>query len=178
MSSTETKPENSPPPKGDYRSDRQWSDAYLPAVRQIIGPMLLIPAPMERDVSEATDLIVLKARDMTIGVRIRREGYGARYPGQFTIRAKRDNGMKTELRKIIEGWGDWLFYGHASGPEAVNPWVLVDLHMLRALFIGNPKYLHEPDDVSSGNKYNGDGTHFMWFDINHLPKEIIVGKSS
>ena len=69
-----------------YANDRLWSDQYLPAVRALVGPLLLVPAPLERDANEATDLIVMRERDMTIGVRLRRPGYAGRYHGQFTIR--------------------------------------------------------------------------------------------
>ena len=175
MTSTATKPASLP--LNGYKADRQWSDTYLPAARQIVGPLLLVPAPIERDVSEATDLIVLRARDMTIGVRIRREGYNDIYPNQFTIRAARDSGAKTELRKIIEGWGDWLFYGHASGAQGIMPWMIIDLSMLRAVFMGKSDILHYPDNVVSGVKSNGDGTYFHWFDASKLPASCIVSKS-
>ena len=89
-----------------YQSDRSWSDQFLPQVRAIVGPHLLVPAPFELDAKEATDLMVLRARDMTIAVRLRRPGYADKYRYQFTIRSKRDSGSKTEMAKLLEGWGD------------------------------------------------------------------------
>ena len=71
------------------------------------------------------DLVILKARSMAIGVRVRRPGYAERFPGQFTIRSHRESGAKTELRKIVEGWGDWLFYGHADGSGGISDWLLI-----------------------------------------------------
>lgn len=160
-----------------YANDRFWSDQYLPAVRAIVGPLLLIPAPLERDQTEATDLIVMRARDMTIGVRLRRPGYAGRYPGQFTIRSNRGSGTKTELAKIVEGWGDWLFYGHSDGDAGISEWTLVDLHHLRASFIRKPALLHAPDGSASGKKSNSDGTSFIWFDANILPKSVVIAAS-
>jgi len=161
-----------------YAENREWSDQYLPSVRGLVGPLLLVPAPVERDVSEATDLIVLRARDMTIAVRLRRPGYAGRYPGQFTIRAKLPSGTKTELAKIVEGWGDWLFYGHADGHIGISEWVLIDLHHLRAAWIRKPSLLHTPDDAASGKRSNADGTVFMWFNANLLPANVVVASSN
>ena len=50
----------------------EWSDIFLPQIKKIVGPLLLEPASFELDASEATDLVVLKARDMRIGCRVRR----------------------------------------------------------------------------------------------------------
>lgn len=161
-----------------YADDREWSDGYMPAVRQLVGPLLLVPAPLERDVKEATDLIVMRARDMTIAVRLRRPGYSNKYPGQFTIRSDRASGVKTELAKIVEGWGDWLFYGHTDGHIGIPEWTVVDLHQLRASFIRLPNLLHAPDGKASGKRSNGDGTSFFWFDANRLPPEVVVAASN
>lgn len=159
-----------------YADDRAWSDAYLPTVRAIVGPHLLVPAPIERDIKEASDLIVLRARDMTIAVRLRRPGYADQYPNQFTIRAHRSSGAKTELAKINEGWGDWFFYGHTSATDIVS-WLLIDLHWLRAAFIRQASILHFPDNRVSGIKHNGDGTQFFWFDASRLPSNVIIASS-
>jgi len=161
-----------------YAKDREWSDRYLPRVKQIVGPHLLEPAPFERDVSEATDLIVIRARDMTIGVRLRRPGYAHRFPGEFTIRSNRATGATTELRKIVDGWGDWLFYGHADADDGITEWLLVDLHQLRAAFIRRPGLLHKPDRLASGNQSNGDGTSFMWFRAGRLPAPVVIASSA
>ncbi len=53
---------------------------------------------------------------LSFGIEIdvnRRHGYAARYPHQFTIRAKLPTGAETELSKIVNGHGDWMFYGYA-----------------------------------------------------------------
>ncbi len=160
-----------------WRADKAWADIYMDAVRAIVGPRLLVDAPLDRDQREATDLIVLRARDMTIGVRMRRPGYAGRYPGQFTIRAHRDSGAETELRKIVNGWGDWLFYGHAGENAEIPEWLLVDLHALRAAFIRRPELLHKPDNQVTGVRSNGDGTHFYWFNALALPPDCLVARS-
>lgn len=152
---------------GSYQSDRQWSDQFIPAIRAIVGPHLLVPASFEVDTKEAADLIVLRARDMTVACRIRRSGYLGSFGWQFTIRCKRDSGMKTELAKITEGWGDWMFYGFASseGEGVLARWFLIDLHHWRAHMIRNQKA------INKGIQPNGDGTSFAWFDVRSFPDD-------
>ena len=157
-----------------YRDDREWSDRFIPAIRRVVGPLLLEPAPLEMDCSEATDLIVMRARDIRIAARVRRPGYLKSYADQFTIRSRRDNGMTTELRKMIEGWGDWMLYGHANDSETdLATWMVIDLHAWRAAMIrrrnGSP---------ATGEKPNGDGTWFRWYDVNTFPSDppILVAR--
>lgn len=138
----------------------------MDTVRYTIGPLLLQPADIERDMKEATDFLVLKARDMRIGCRIRRASengepsFAERYPWEFTLRSRFSNGAKTELAKIREGWGDWLFYGHAEHNQlpSLCRWFLIDLDSFRVQ-IGNAPVRWKRDIP------NGDGTFFDSFDI-------------
>lgn len=146
---------------GTFRNDFDWQLKYLEPIQHIVGPLLLVPAKFERDAKEATDMLVLTARDMRIGCRIRRAGYADKYPWDFTIRSQRDSGAKTELAKITEGWGDWLFYGHAEHDElpTLARWFVINLaawraQMIRAEKPGNPRQIP-----------NGDGTYFVAFDV-------------
>lgn len=161
-----------------YHSDRALSDAYLPAIKNIVGPLLLEPASFELDTKEATDLIVFKARDMRIAARVRSYGYERQYPFQFTIRAKRKSGSKTELSKVVDGWGDWFFYGHAVGGDGygISRWMIIDLAAFRSHLI---RRTIAKD--STGLTPNKDGTtEFRWFDVRgfsaaHMP--ILVAAS-
>lgn len=165
--STETKPTSS-----DYQLDRIWSDKYLPLVRQIVGPLLLVPAPLENDVSEATDLIILKARDMRIAVRLRRPGY-LKYGNQFTFRLNRKSGAETEWSKIRKGFGDWFFYGHTQN-NAIIKWYIIDLHKFRDA-INLKKYSR---DIDFGEQENHDNaTSFIWFNSDKF-HDCIVASSS
>ncbi len=158
-----------------YRSDREWSDPYLPEIKKLVGPHLLVPAPFEVDAEEATDLIVLRARDMQIACRVRRPGYAdnPKFRRQFPIRCERDSGAKTELAKIIDGFGDWMFYGHATDREAeINPWFLLDLHVFRAALIR-----HRRQPVAFESLDNGDGTYFKAYDIDSLPPQFVIAAS-
>ena len=158
-----------------FRRDFEWQMQFLPEIRQIVGPLLLQEAPLDLDMKEATDLLVLRARDMRIGCRMRRNGYADQYAYEFTIRSRRDSGAETELAKITDGWGDWLFYGHSGTTHGeIERWMVVDLHAWRAHMIrtkgkaGAPK--HKP---------NGDGTYFAAFDIREFAARppILVASS-
>jgi hypothetical protein len=159
-----------------YARDREWSDRYIPAISTIVGPRLLVPAPFEVDAKQATDLIVLRARDMTIAARVRRHGFADRYPYEFTIRSRRDNGTKTELSKIVDGWADWMFYGHAAREgDGFDRWFLVDLHALRAAFIRDG--MKAESEIKWEEKSNGDGTHFVALDLRSFRPSILVASS-
>lgn len=153
-----------------YEVDRRWSDAFIPAIKKIVGPLLLEESSFEVDTKQAADLVILNARDKTIAARVRRTGYADRYPYEFTIRAKRDTGAKTELEKIVDGFGDWMFYGHAdkNGVD-VSRWMVIDLSGLRAALIRQKA----PYQKQS----NGDGTHFIAFDIRKLPESCLISSS-
>jgi hypothetical protein len=147
--------------------DRTYGDRFLPEIKKLITPHLLVPTPDLIDQKEAADLMVLHGIDKRIAVRVRRPGYADQYPHQFTIRCQRDTGTETELSKIINGWGDWLFYGHATEDEkAVKPWWLIDLRAFRAALIREAR---NGMTLKSGDMPNGDGTYFKWFDIRSFP---------
>lgn len=153
-----------------YSTDRRWSDAFIPAIKQIVGPLLLEESSFEVDTQQAADLVVMNARDKTIACRVRRPGFADRYGYEFTIRAKRDSGAKTELEKIIDGFGDWMFYGHAD-PDGMNVcrWMVVSLPALRAAIIRR--------QAVAIKQSNGDGTHFVAFDVRAMPDSCLVATS-
>jgi hypothetical protein len=159
-----------------YSSDRQWSDLMIPQIKQIVGPFLLETSSFDVDAKQATDLIVFTARDMRIAARVRRPGYAERYPYEFTIRCKRDSGAETELSKIVNGWGDWLFYGHADASNWIARWFLIDLHAFRAALI---RCAMNGASLKVTEKANGDGTYFKSFDLRSFPERpaILIGAS-
>jgi hypothetical protein len=162
--------------RGTYRDDRAWSDRYLPELRRLIGPFLLVPSELKEDREQATDLVTLRGRDLTIACRVRRPGFSASFPDQFTVRVARTNGAKTEYEKFIEGWGDWMFYGHATGRGTeVCPWWLIDLAAWRYHLIVNASRRQ----ILWGDRSNSDGqTAFRWFRISSFPREPSVLVSS
>lgn len=157
-----------------YRTDRVWSDRFIPSIKNIVGPRLLEPSSIEQDCREATDLLVLKARDMRIAARMRRPGYATAYPFDFTLRSFRQSGAKTEFRKIYwEGWGDWFFYGHAPyDGEDIARWWIIDLQEWRLQTWHSQYRAGKPDP-----RDNGDGTYFVAFDLRKFNPSILVAGS-
>ena len=160
-------------PHTKYEKSRVWSDRFIPEIRQIVGPHLLEVAPLEVDTQEATDLIVFKARDLRVAARVRKHGLQGDFLWQFTMRSKVRSGSKTELEKIIDGWGDLMLYAHAAKDEnSIERWFLIDLAAWRAQRIMDS--LHDDRRIVRGDKENGDGTatpHIMRASSHDLPLE-------
>lgn len=150
-----------------YAINRAWSDRFIPEIKQIVGPRLLCVTPDEIDQTQAADLMVFTARNVTIAARVRRPGYLEEYGWEFTIRSHIDNGAKTELAKIIDGWGDWMLYGHSAPCERqLAWWWLIDLSAFRsALIRGNPP---------ASYKSNKDGTHFVSYDVRTFTSGLVI----
>lgn len=163
-----------------YSDNRVWSDRHMPQIKRIVGPYLLDPPEYEQyDWLEGTDLIVLKAKDMRISCRVRRPKYLPKYAGQFTMRSRLDSGTKTELAKVYEGFGDWMFYGFALRDDApgIGRWSLIDLDAFRAHMIrdsGDNRVVRFRPEIP-----NGDGTYFTAFDIESFPADppLIIARS-
>lgn len=159
------------------KTDWRWSDKFLVDIRRILGEHLICAAPIEDDAERNTDLIVLKLDAVRIGCRIRRHDYLIRYPYEFTIRAGRPSGVKTELAKIIEGWGDYFFYGFANeGEDGLERWTLCDLRVFRLWF---NRYMAGHGGALPGvEQANGDDSSvFRAFRWGELPFEFIVARN-
>jgi len=163
---------------GSYERNRAWSDKHIQLMKDIIGPHLLEISSFEVDTQQAADLVVFSGRNMTIACRLRRpdkdrygRSYADRYPWDVTIRAKHDSGAKTELAKISDGWGDWMFYGHLDDDEKeIHRWFLVSLDAFRAQLIRHKGKL----GLSLIPNY--DGTHFVALDVSKC-QDVIVAAS-
>lgn len=156
-------------PSEDYIENRAWSDQFIPQIKQIVGPFLLEESSFEVDTQQAADLVVMQGRNLTIACRVRRPGYFDKYPYDFTIRS-RNNGHSTELRKIVSGWGDLMFYGHATATGRICAWYLIDLNAFRAHMIRNGFKNY----IRFGETPNGDGTWFYWFDVRSFTGQPIL----
>jgi hypothetical protein len=108
--------------------------------------------------------------------------YLAKYPNEFTIRAELSGGGKTELAKIIEGWGDYFFYGFADEAErSLALWLIGDLKAFRIWY---SRELARNKGVAPGvrqnNTDNSSSFHaFKWARIpgfvvasNHPAKDV------
>jgi len=110
-----------------------------------------------------------------IGVRIRQQEYLDKYGDEFTIRSGRPSGRKTELTKIVEGWGDYFFYGFGNyETRELVRWTIGNLNVFRLYF---NRYLasHNKGEYPGKAKNNTDGSSsFMAFNINDMPDGFII----
>lgn len=117
----------------DFQREKQWSDQFIPKIRQIIGPHILRPSTLKEDATEATDLIMLRAETLRIACRVRRPGYAIKYGLEITITCRRETGHECEYDKmILGGMADWFFYAHA--PDLM-PRYLIDLEKARPIIV-------------------------------------------
>ena len=43
-----------------YQEDREWSDLFIPRIKELVGPHLLSISSFEEDTEQAADLVVLR----------------------------------------------------------------------------------------------------------------------
>lgn len=157
----------------DWVSDYQWARPFDRQVKMAIGPYVIGNACAEDDQDRATDMILVTDR-VRIACRLRRwsQHVFSRYGEQFTVRSSRESGTRTELAKILEGWGDLFFYGWAD-PQTrrLREWSLIDLAGFRTF---------HAESKASGKCIvadavdNGDGTRFVAYWLTMLPPGCIV----
>lgn len=149
-----------------YQRDKAWSDKFMPTIKQILGMCLLTEGNFQEDAKENTDLRVLSLTGVRIGCRVRTYGYYEKYPNDFTIRYSRPSGVKTEIDKIVEGWGDLFFYGFSNKEEtSLIKWTLADLNVFREWYTidkARPRFVPESQCELIA---------FKWSD---LPKEFVI----
>lgn len=173
LANTETKPTSS---VSTWKADKRWSDRFLPNIKRLLGEYLITEPPAEEDAERNTDLIVLNMSGVRVGCRIRRNSYLERYGDEFTIRSGRPSGVKTELTKVIEGWGDYFFYGFSNQDENdLSAWFIGDLKVFRLWF--NRRLVELSGKIPGNGKSNGDGSSdFITFKIDELPQEFVIAR--
>ena len=148
----------------------------MPAIKRIVGEHLLVESTFQQDTHEATDLLVLEARDRRIACRVREPGYLRRYDNQITIRSRIDGVQTTEIDKFLRGWADYMFYGHGSGEPKwdIVKWWLINLDHFVFHHGSTLPFIRIAHDIS-----NGDGTYFDVFDLTKFPPEppILIAAS-
>ena len=158
----------------EWTQDKKWSDRFLPEIKRIIGEHLIAEPPVEEDSDRNTDLMVLRLDAIRIACRIRNNKYLADFGDEFTIRSGRPSGVKTELTKIIEGWGNYFFYGFSDeNDEKLSKWILCDLNAFRVyLFRNLVKNKGEFPGVAKENIDNSSS--FKSFKYREIPGFVIA----
>jgi len=159
----------------NYEQSKKWSDRFQPEIKAILGVHLLAELPDE-DRHRNTDLIVFTCGTTRIACRVRRGTYAAAYTNEFTIRMERPSGAKSELTKIVESWGDWLFYGFADETENhIAQWFLGDLNVFR-LWFTRYGYANAGKLPGTTHRNSDNSSSFLAIDRRHLPSEFIIAQ--
>lgn len=135
-------------------------------------------ATREQDIWEATDLkfevVTTGTQHYDIAVRCRRHDYWKRYDRnmkcgyreQFTIRCKTKYSVRTEIHKIMDGYGTFMMYAFesAGGAERLVQYVVLDLDVFR----------DHAKSVRCSVVPNSDGTQGAAFAIADFPDHLVV----
>lgn len=158
----------------EVQRDFDWQRCFIPELKRIVGEHLIGEAPAEEDAERNTDLIVLRLEAVRVACRIRHWQYIHDYGDEFTIRASRPSGAKTEMRKLVEGFGDYILYAFADEKEEhLAAWLLGDLSLFRGWFA---EQLMRIGKAPGTRRHNGDGTSFYAFNILDLPADFVVAR--
>jgi len=160
-----------------WEKDKRWSDRFLPEIKRALGECLISEPPVEDDAERNTDLMVLRLDAVRIACRIRKHEYLSKYGNEFTIRTGRPSGVKTELTKIVEGWGNYLFYGFSDECEkSLSQWIVGDLNAFRLYFC---RYLTENSGAMPGTCKNNvdNSSSFRAFRYSEIPGFVIASKT-
>ncbi|MCL2306287.1 MAG: hypothetical protein FWC43_13160 [Planctomycetaceae bacterium] len=158
----------------DWKDRKKWSDRFLPEIKRILGEHLIGEPPVEEDMLRNTDLTVLRLKEVRIACRVRTPEYYPRYANEFTIRSGYKDGVKTELPKIIEGWGDYFFYGFSDREEKrLCHWILGNLNALR-LYINKRLYAGEKPWCAEMTNTDEEKTKFVVFRYKDIPDFLIA----
>lgn len=153
-----------------FEVDMEWGRLFLAEMKRIIGEHLICEAPLEEDQKRNTDLVVLKMEAVRIACRVRRQKYYDPYGHQFTIRLSRPSSAKTELTKIVEGWGHYFLYGFGHDRKLIA-WTLADLSVFRVWYSQQLYCGVRPGERRSNKDGSSELIAFNWSD---LPPEFIV----
>lgn len=147
-----------------YHHERKWSDKFLIPIARELGETFIVPAPAKEDMCQNTDLIVFKHRNHTYAARVRRHQY-SKFKDDFTIRCGALGEGKTEFDKIMDGFGDYMFYGISNEDEdGFSCYSIIDLNVFR---------VHQ-EKIKGDLNENQDGTKFLAYKYDSFPKELIV----
>lgn len=171
--------------RANYVNNRAFSDLFDDEIKTIVMNNLSIGrvkglariknASLEDDMKRATDMKIYFSEDTNccVAARMRKYKY-LRYWGEFTIRSSVPANVPTEIHKILDGWGDIMFYGFAD-PEhkKILCWIMLDLHALRSI---------ENWETYCEERMNNDGTELAIFDttlLNHMAGgKLVIAKLS
>lgn len=153
-----------------YLVDRKWADRFIPQIRGILQKVgwivLNIEVSSQEDDNKRAVDILLKVDTGHIACRIRGAEYASYH--DLTIRARRKNGVMTELEKLRKRTVRWYLYCYTDeADQNIAEWYLIDI--FKMLDLG----LLDSTNPTLGEKENKDGvTSFV-----HIPLEELTNSN-
>lgn len=162
-------------PKYNYQINRTFSDRFERQIKRILGELFFVNV-FRKDVKENTDLTFLEAKNIDFACRVRKFCYYEKYPNDITIRSISKNKKKTEIHKIAEGFGRYMFYGFCNKEETkIISYRIIDLNKFRYKMITDDSIRAV---LYNEVKMNKDGTGFKTFNIPNNSDLIVYSSLS
>jgi len=183
----------------DYEANRAFEVDAMPAVKAALQTCSAIVwgragekttvtslrnATPEQDMRENTDLkfavISSGCEEVDVAARVRRHKYWRRmapknrpYREQFTIRRQAKRGGKTEIHKVLDGFGTFMLYGFESegGPDRLVQFTVIDLDVFREQIA---LWRTTETEVPWSDVPNTDGTRGAAFNFGDFPTRMVV----
>jgi hypothetical protein len=155
---------------GTFEQQFEWQAKFVDQVVGLVAPSIINVSSAHVDRNENGDFEISFPRNGTIGCRLRKPDQ-SRFVGDVTFRSHSRFGGKTEISKIIDGYGDFFFYGHVNEQDVIWHWYLIDYTKLRALFVRRPGLLRR-DPIC-----NRDGSKFLVYRAEDELASAVLAKS-
>lgn len=146
---------------------------YHDEIKAVLGLNFFKQASIEEDMKRNTDFTLMETERGRYACRVRSYEYYKRYKNEFTIRARTKFNQKTEIDKILEGWGDYFFYAFESeNQNSILAYTVSDLDVFRKTY----KYALADGNKIGTYKDNHDGTGFLAFRWSNFPAEFVIDR--
>jgi len=151
----------------NFQQNMNLEIKFTKIIKAILGNYFIVK-DIEEDLERGTDFLILKINPFRIACRLRRYKFIKLYSDEFTIRASRSSGIKTEFDKIIDGYVDYILYGFINEDETkIIKYFIGDLKIFR-------EYLPFPCATKKNKDYKASTLYA--FKIKDLPDDFILKK--
>jgi len=160
---------------GDYKNNRALADAFngpvMDALKFSFNTNDVQISSKFQDTKQAADFIVGKSPPAKVAARVRNYEYWRNYKWDITVRSRSLFNKKTELDKILEGHGDYIFYGFLNPTgDVLHYWRLCDLNVFRWNIQHNDYASERPLFA----KQNSDGTKLATYDVRKMKGDFVI----
>ena len=149
-----------------YEVSRAFGELFRADMAAILGLEIYQPGTFLDDVRRGIDGMF---QPLYLAERIRNITRYPSYKYQFTLRYRRDNGVKTEYAKLRDGSMHAEVYFYGWGDEhsrQIKAYILLDIPGLQT-------WIHAHGRQAGTIFDNEDGTYGIAFDLRHIPGQII-----